>query len=535
MRRSRSTITPMTVLPPSKYLNIGNGPGAWGQFLLATTLQFICFAAAGIEFRTGIPTKLPPRPTANDLLDDLFIPNPNSSDNLPSSTTTNNHLNLSTASTIQQPATPFTAPESKTSDVQDDDEVEINNTSHTSYNTLPALIPVPTYHQQFKYRRNTTTNTLSDSGNADLRQDQREWDEILLNLQDLRQYLLEYFLSICHEDSRTALMNHPDFADAVANLQVARLHHICVATHQQNNAVLNINTLFAFLNCSQGDSSLEDFGQDVKLKKTNVAAAFEDPDNAGFIRTSLLTNAVLLRGVNKSMAPLITNLLTAPNSNLHTMTETSILSQFRQFTNNSIAHQQNRQPTTPNNTPKPKPTNNHTTHTAALATPTTNNPKPPNAYTYPSHPHSRPSVTPVGNHTPKGILADPHCPHCVKAGWISNHHGPHTNKPCHDKARFDQDQAQAQQTRTPTPTNTAWNQQAAHARSQQSHATTQANLHAALATPAGQAALSTAYMQGVTNANNAQIDQDTLTRLNTGTAYRGDGSDDHAAGGGADR
>ena len=532
----------MAPFPPSKFLNINNGPGAWRQFLVDLALQLISFAEAAIEFRHGTPTKLTKRPTHNDHLDDDDVtppPTPNPFNNFrhsPPNPNISTHLNLSTASTIQQPTTPFTstAAESKTADAQTDDEVVLNQgttTPQTPYD-LPGLLPA--YQPQFKYRRLPDSNTLSDAGHSDLRQDQKDWDSGLKDLQHKRRSLIEYVLSICHPDSITALNNDIEFTTAITDLDVVKLHHIFARTHEQNNAVISLNTLYSFLQCTQGNRSLEEFAQDVKNKKISVTSEFEDAKHPGFISTELLVNCVLLKGVDKSMAPLIMQLLTASTSSLRSMTPASILAHYRQFQNNISVNNQNRQPTNPN--PKPHP--HSTPHTAALATPNSNNksPQKENSYKYPEHPHSRPTV-PLNSVNPKGDLSLPYCSYCAKAGYVSNHHGPHTKFACFDKTRFEKDRAEAHQPSSSTAVNTAWNQQAALARTQSQTNTQQANINAALATPSGQAALSTAYMQGAESAHQAIIDQAALTRLNTSTfqAYQGDGTDDHAAGGGNGR
>jgi hypothetical protein len=291
--------------------------------------------------------------------------------------------------------------------------------------------------------------------------------------------------------------------------------------------------MYSFLHCAQGDRTIEEFGLDVKRKTTSVTSEFEDPQHPGFIKTDLLVNCVLLKGVNKEMNPLITNLLTSPTSNLRNMTATSIMDSFRKYKNNAIANNENRQLSNSNPNPNPRNRNNHQPNqsTAALATNSNSSPRPTkdNHYQFPHHPHSRDTVSPVNSGSPKGDPTLAHCTHCLKAGYISNKH---TASNCFDLARFDKDTAAARNSLPPTPANNAWNQQAALARTQQAHtATQQANLHAALATPSGQAALSAAYMQGVNNsAGQSQIDQAALARL--GTAFRGDDTDVQSAGGG---
>ena len=105
----------------------------------------------------------------------------------------------------------------------------------------------------------------------------------------------------------------------------------------------NLNTMYSFLHCTQGTETLDEFAQDVKQKTINVTSQFEDLDHPGYIKTSLLVNCVLLKGVNNEMKPLINNLLTSSTSNLRQMTETSILTSFRKFKNNTIANNENRQ------------------------------------------------------------------------------------------------------------------------------------------------------------------------------------------------
>ena len=522
----------MAVFSTSKFLNINNGPGAWRQFLVDLALGLISFAEAAIEFKTGVPTKFPKRPTAHDFLEDEDPPF-DPFHHLPRSPTPQmaaNQLNLSTASTMPQPATPLTntAAESKTPTAEDDDVVFNLRTPFD----LPGLLPLPTPQQdlppfQHKYRHQIGSHLLTDAGHSDLRQDQKEWDAKAAKLQDKRRSLIEYVLSICHTDSLTALNSHPEFMHAVESLDVVKIHHLITVTHTQENAVISLNTMYSFLHCSQGDRTLEEFGLDVKHKTTSVISEFEDLHNPGYIKTSLLVNCVLLKGVNKEMAPLITNLLTSPTSNLRSMTDVSIMASFRKFKNNTIANNQNRQLSNQNPNPKNR-TQQHNAPTAALATPHNPFSRPPkeNKYKFPDHPHSRETVTPVNSGKHKGDPALPHCTHCLKAGYISNNH---TVEECYDLGRFVRDTDAARKLLPPTPANSAWNQQAALARTQQAQSTTQqANLHAALATPSGQAALSAAYMQGVNNsAGQLQIDQAALARL--GTAY---GTDDHAAGGG---
>ena len=532
----------MAVFPASKYLNINNGHSAWRHFLVELALQLISFAEAAIEFKTGIKTVTIKRPSAHDLLEDEeFTPNFHHFQQPPATQTAAHQLNISTASTVPQPATPFanTAADSKTSAPSDDEDIAISfanqgSNSPTTPFDLPGLLP----DYQFKYRHEPNSRTLTDAGYSDLRQDQKEWDNNLSKLQDKRRSLIEYILSICHPDSITALNNHPEFHQAVNDLDVAKIHHIITATHQQDNAVISLNNLYSFLHCTQSGRSLEEFGSDVKHKATSVVTEFEDPKHPGYIKTELLVNCVLLKGVDKDMSPLITNLLTSNTSKLRDMTSTSIMTSFRQFKNNTTANNQNRQ--TPNSNPNPNPTpKNHRpqphTHTAALATPNTPPTKKETAYHFPNHPWSRPTVA-LNSVAPKGDPTKPYCPHCYQAGYISNHHGPHTTQPCFDHVRFEKDSAEAKRTPTsPTPTNTAWNQQAALARTQQAQTITQqATLQAALATPSGQAALAAAFMQGATSTSQSQIDQAALESLHTRAdrAYRGDGADEHAAGGG---
>ena len=324
----------MTAFPTTKYLNINNGPGAWRQFLVDLALGLLSFAEAGIEFKTGVSTPFPKRPTTHDLLDDLdsiFDPF-NLLTRPPTHQTTTTQLNLSTASTMPQPSTPFaaSAAESKTPTADEDDDIELNiPTTPQTPSDLPALVKLPDL--QYKYRHLPNSQLLTDIGHSDLRQDQKSWDSKFQDLQDKRRDLTEYIFSICHADSMTALNSHPEFMPSAETLNVVKLHEIFRDTHTQDNAVISLNTIYAFIHCSQGTKTLDEFALDVKTKTTNLITQFEDNDHPGYIRTSLLVNCVLIKGVNNEMKPLINNLLTSSTSNLRQMTETSILASFRKF------------------------------------------------------------------------------------------------------------------------------------------------------------------------------------------------------------
>ena len=115
------------------------------------------------------------------------------------------------------------------------------------------------------------------------------------------QALVPYILVECSQGSRDTLKTYPEWDVALFSLNHVGMFRLIRLTHEHGNMRARMRYLREFVTTSQGRLSLDAYIGLIRSRLALVVAAYEDPDNPGFLPTDLIFRAIFMIGLDQTV------------------------------------------------------------------------------------------------------------------------------------------------------------------------------------------------------------------------------------------